>query len=320
MITNGSTNGRWNAMVCWSIITSLTPWNASTDSRRDIVAPMSGLTLEQKRALVASRSDWFHSIDVGDRIITPGTTPLPYQEFIWETMRLPEDMRGLRVLDIGTYDGFFAFEAEKRGAEVVAIDLHPVDGRCFALAHRLRGSRVVYHQMSLYDLDQEKLGGTFDVVLCLGVYYHLRHLFVALDNLWAIARGEIRLETHVIDQKFLLADGTATRLEDLDARLADTPIYRFYRFNEAGDDYSNWFGGNIAAVMESLSSAGFTPELLGTWNDRALFKALKNPETPREWEKGSYEGTRFTFNADGTWTSHWIDPWKAGMPDRWPRK
>jgi tRNA (mo5U34)-methyltransferase len=277
---------------------------------------MSGLTPDQKRALVASRSDWFHSIDVGDGIITPGTTPLPYQERMWNVMQVPDDMRGLRVLDIGTYDGLFAFEAEKRGAEVVAIDIHPDDCRCFALAHRLRESRVVYHQMSVYDLDHEKLGGPFDLVFCLGVYYHLRHLFLALDNLWAITHGELRLEAHVIDQKFLLADGTATTLTDLDPRLADTPIYRFYRFNELGDDYSNWFGGNVAAVIESLSSAGFTPELLGTWNDRAMFKAVKNPATPREWEKGSYEGTRFTFNADGTWTSHWINPWKAGMPNR----
>jgi tRNA (mo5U34)-methyltransferase len=277
---------------------------------------MSVLTADEKRSLVASRSDWFHSIDVGDGIITPGTCPPPYQERMWKVMQLPEDMRGLRVLDIGTYDGFFAFEAEKRGAEVVAIDIHPADCRCFALAHQLRGSKVVYHQMSVYDLDQQKLGGTFDLVLCLGVYYHLRHLFLALDNLWAIARGELRFETHVIDEKFLLPDGTVTTLKDFDPRLASTPIYRFYRFNELGDDYSNWFGGNVAAVLESLASAGFTPELLGTWNDRAMFRARRNPVTPREWEKGSYEGTRFAFNPDGTWTSLWIDPRKTGMPDR----
>jgi tRNA (mo5U34)-methyltransferase len=300
------------------LLTSLK--RASTGSMGVYHSAMSGLTPDQKRALVASRADWFHSIDVGDGIITPGTTPPPYLERMWTVMQVPEDMRGLRVLDIGTYDGFFAFEAEKRGAEVVAIDIHPADCRCFALAHRLRGSRAVYHQMSVYDLDQKRLGGTFDLVLCLGVYYHLRHLFLALDNLWAIARGELRLETHVIDRNVLLADGTATALRDLDPRLVDTPIYRFYRFNELGGDYSNWFGGNIAAVGESLSSAGFTPELLGTWDDRAMFKALKNPLTPREWEKGSYEGTRFTFNADGTWSSHWIDPRKEGLPDRWSRR
>jgi tRNA (mo5U34)-methyltransferase len=273
-------------------------------------------TAEQKRELVASRTDWFHSIDVGDGIVTPGTCPPEYLKQLWVTMKLPDDLRGARVLDVGTYDGFFAFECERRGADVVAIDIHPADCRCFALARALRGSNVDYRQMSVYDIRPELVDGPFDLVLCLGVYYHLRHLFLALDNLWAITKGQLRLETHVIDDRLILADGDTTRLSDIDPRLQQTPIYRFYRFNELGGDYSNWFGGNVAAVLESLSSAGFVAELFGTWNDRAMFGAWKNPDVPREWEKGSYEGTRFILNPDGTWTSLWIDPWKANMPDK----
>jgi 2-polyprenyl-3-methyl-5-hydroxy-6-metoxy-1,4-benzoquinol methylase len=79
----------------------------------------------------------------------------------------------------------------------------PEDCRCFALAKRLLGSQVRYVQMSVYELDENRLGGQFDLVLCLGVYYHLRHLFSALDNLWAITRGEMRLETHIIDHHFI---------------------------------------------------------------------------------------------------------------------
>jgi tRNA (mo5U34)-methyltransferase len=277
---------------------------------------MTLLTADQKRGLVASRADWFHSIDIGDGIVTPGTCPPEYLRHLWDTMKLPDDLHGARVLDVGTYDGFFAFECERRGADVVAIDIHPADCRCFALARTLRGSRVDYRQMSVYDVRVERLDGPFDLVLCLGVYYHLRHLFLALDNLWTITKGQLRLETHVIDDRLILADGTTTRLSEVDPRLQQTPIYRFYRFNELGGDYSNWFGGNVAAVLESLSSAGFDAELLGTWNDRAMFGAGKNPDVPREWEKGSYEGTKFTFNPDGTWTSLWIDPRKAKMPDK----
>ena len=274
------------------------------------------LSTSERKTLVASRSDWFHSIDVGGGITTPGTCPPDYLRMIWQKMNLPEDLRGRRVLDVGTYDGYFAFEAERRGAEVVAIDVNPEDCRCFALARRLLGSRVAYHQMSVYELDATKLGGIFDFVLFLGVYYHLRHLFLALDNLWAITRGEMRVETHVIDDHFILADGSVKKLVDVDRRLVDTPIYRFYRFNQLGNDYSNWFGGNIAAVSESLSSAGFVVSLLGKWGSRALFSARKDPQTPREWERGSYEGTRFVSNPDSTWTSLWIDPWKSGMPDK----
>jgi len=275
------------------------------------------LTRQQKQDLIATRTDWFHSIDVGDGLITPGTCPVDYQRFIWDTLRLPEDMTGLRVLDIGTYDGFYAFECEKRGAEVVAVDVNPEDCRCFALAKQLRGSRITYHQMSVYDLREETLGGTFDLVLCLGVYYHLRHLFIALDNLWRITRSEMRVETHIIDHHFVMADGSVVELKDIDPRLVDVPIYRFYRFNDLNKaDYSNWFGGNVAAVTESLASAGFTPELLGTWSHRAAFRAVKNPAIPREWEIGSYEGTRFTIQPDGSWISHWMDPRKHGLTDR----
>jgi hypothetical protein len=115
----------------------------------------------------------------------------------------------------------------------------------------------------------------------------------------------------------VLADGSVVELKDIDPRLVDVPIYRFYRYNELHKvDYSNWFGGNVAAVMESLGSAGFTPELLGTWDHRAAFRAVRNPATPREWEIGSYEGTRFTVQPDGTWVSHWMDPRRHGLPDR----
>jgi tRNA (mo5U34)-methyltransferase len=275
------------------------------------------LTRAQKEELIGSRSDWWHSIDVGDGLVTPGSCSVDYQQFLWKTLQLPERMAGLRVLDVGTYDGFFAFECERRGADVVAIDIHPEDCRCFATAKRLLGSRVPYYQMSVYDLREDVLGGPFDLVLVLGVYYHLRHLFVALDNLWKITRDEMRLETHVIDHHFVLGDGSVVELKDIDPRLVDVPIYRFYRFNELNrSDYSNWFGGNIAAVTESLASAGFTPTPLGAWSNRAAFRAVKNDATPREWEIGSYEGTRFTMNPDGTWTSHWLDPRAHGLADR----
>jgi tRNA (mo5U34)-methyltransferase len=275
------------------------------------------LTRAEKQELIAGRTDWWHAIDVGDGLTTPGSCGTAYQQFVWETLQLPERMTGLRVLDVGTYDGYFAFECERRGAEVIAIDIHPEDCRCFALAKRLLGSRVPYHQMSVYDLREDVLGGPFDLVLFLGVYYHLRHLFVALDNLWKITRGELRMETHVIDHHFVLGDNSVVDLKDIDPRLVDVPLYRFYRLNELTSvDYSNWFGGNVAAVTESLLSAGFTPTVLGTWSSRAAFRAVKNPALPREWEIGSYEGMRFTMAPDDSWTTHWLDPQQHGHAHR----
>src|ERR1044072_6068110 len=80
--------------------------------RQDDESIAAMLTRSQKQELIAARTDWFHSIDVGDGLVTPGTCSVDYQRFMWDTLKLPTDMRGLRVLDVGTYDGYFAFECE----------------------------------------------------------------------------------------------------------------------------------------------------------------------------------------------------------------
>jgi tRNA (mo5U34)-methyltransferase len=130
------------------------------------------MELQKKIELVSSRNDWFHSIDFGDGVVSPGSCTPEYLNFLWNTFQLPKDMDGLRILDIGTYDGWFAFECEKRNAkEVVAIDVNPIDCRCFDVAHKILGSKVIYKIASVYDISPESLGGEFDIVLCLGVYY-----------------------------------------------------------------------------------------------------------------------------------------------------
>jgi tRNA (mo5U34)-methyltransferase len=270
------------------------------------------LTAEAKRKLVNSRSDWFHSIDVGDGIVTPGVVSPEYLQQMLKALQLPDRLDGLRVLDIGTYDGFFAFECERRGAaEVVAIDVNPIDCRCFEVARDMLGSNVSYHHMGVYEMDEKILGGTFDLVLFPGVFYHLRHILMSFDNIWKILKpgGTVLVETHVCDNHFVLGDGTITTLKDIDPRLPQVPLFRFYRKNELNPlDWSNWFGGNIVAIVDVMQSAGFTAEHLASWTSRASFRGVKNPVTPREWELGSYEGMSFRYNQDGTWAVTWHDP------------
>ena len=272
------------------------------------------LTAEEKRILVNSRSEWFHSINLGDGIVTPGVVSQDYEQHLLEALQVPDRLDGLRVLDIGTYDGFFAFECERRGAsEVVAIDVNPIDCRCFKIARDLLNSKVKYHHMSVYEMEEEALGGKFDLVLFPGVFYHLRHILMSFDTIWKILKpnGTVLVETHVSDNHFVLSDGTVTTLKDIDPRLLDVPLLRFYRKNELNPvDWSNWFGGNIVAVLDIMGSAGFTVEHLASWQSRASFRGVKNPKTPREWEFGSYEGTTFKYNRDGTWTAIWHQPTK----------
>ncbi|HUX86870.1 MAG TPA: nucleotide disphospho-sugar-binding domain-containing protein, partial [Chloroflexota bacterium] len=150
--------------------------------------------------------EWYHSIDLPHGITTPGFADHRGQLALYQ---LPEDMRGMRALDVATYDGFWAFEMERRGAEVVAIDIaawsqfdlpqrqleawrktgapDKPTGRGFQIAHELLGSRVERHIMSVYELSPEKLG-TFDVVFLSDLLLHLRDPQRALENVGGVVR------------------------------------------------------------------------------------------------------------------------------------
>jgi tRNA (mo5U34)-methyltransferase len=144
---------------------------------------------------------WYHTIDVAPGVVTPGWFDLRHA-----LARIPiPDVTGKRCLDIGTWDGFYAFELERRGAaEVVAIDIpdlshidYPPEVRAdpdfdpkqegsqwrsagFHLIHELTGSQVQWKGLSIYDLDPAELG-TFDVVVLGSLLVHLRDPVRALD-------------------------------------------------------------------------------------------------------------------------------------------
>lgn len=149
--------------------------------------------------------EWYHSIDLPHGVSTPG-----YVDHRTQIGRygLPATMRGLRALDVATYDGFWAFEMERRGAEVVAIDLESLAqcdyprrfrehalreaatrklGEAFGIAHRLLGSRVDRREMSVYELSPERVG-TFDVVFLSDLLLHLRDAALAIEAVCSVVR------------------------------------------------------------------------------------------------------------------------------------
>jgi len=144
---------------------------------------------------------WYHTIDVVPGAVTKGWFDLRHA---LETIPFP-DVRGRRCLDVGTWDGFYAYELEKRGAaQVVAVDLPdmseidwPPEVRAdpsfdptlsleqprpagFHLINEIRGSSVEWRGMSIYDLDPEVIG-TFDLVVVGSLLVHLRDPVRALD-------------------------------------------------------------------------------------------------------------------------------------------
>jgi tRNA (mo5U34)-methyltransferase len=151
----------------------------------------------------ARKLDWYHTLELAPDLVTDG----------WFDLRgyvghygLPDRMEGMRVLEVGTWDGFWAFEMERRGAEVVAIDLddeRDLDwpprrrpaafrdaprGEGFRLARELLGSSVERIDCSIYRATPEELG-TFDLVFCGTVLIHLRDQLLALERIANLCSG-----------------------------------------------------------------------------------------------------------------------------------
>src|SRR5215212_5576951 len=133
----------------------------------------------------AEQLRWYHTIDLGHGVVTRGVDNTPER---LARLRLPESFAGRSVLDIGAWDGFFSFEAERRGAtRVVASDYFAWHGQAlpagvgksgFLLAHNALDSRVEDLEIDVMDLSPER-AGMFDVVFFLGVLYHLHHPLLA---------------------------------------------------------------------------------------------------------------------------------------------
>lgn len=110
-------------------------------------------------------------------------------------LQIPENLSGKRVLDIGTWDGFFSWELEKQGADIFSIDQwDDKELEKFLWIRQLKGSKGQYKRMDCYNLDPAS-EGTFDLVLCAGLLYHLRYPLATLERIRKVCRGQLILET-----------------------------------------------------------------------------------------------------------------------------
>jgi tRNA (mo5U34)-methyltransferase len=213
---------------------------------------------EQLRDAIAGL-DWYHTIELPDGTTTPGWVDC---RPIRDKVLIPADLTGKRVLDVGTWDGFWAFDLERRGAEVVTVDLDDPDrwdwpphmrdgadsaqrrevvestqlGVGFALLHEALGSTVTPVKLNVYDLSPETVG-TFDLVVVGSILLHLRDPVGALAAVRSVARGPVVLNEAIELVPTLLSP------REPRARLEGTGEVR-------------WWQPNLATIEHMARSAG----------------------------------------------------------------
>jgi len=222
---------------------------------------------------------WYHTIDLGNGVVTPGVDNTPLR---LARLELPDSLQGRTVLDIGAWDGFFSFECERRGASrVIASDYYSWhDGGWgtkagFQLARSVLNSRVEDIDVDVMDLSPERLG-TFDVVLFLGVLYHLKHPLLALERVASVTKGTLILETVV------------------DLVGYSRPAMAFYPERQLNNDPTNWWGPNAPAVHGMLSTVGFKKVRTVSREPTAVFRAAR---ALSHWGRGK-NGLSAAFRQD----------------------
>jgi len=216
------------------------------------------MTLEVPGA-IAELGPWFHNLHLPDGRETAPDHPLgDFPAFKWRQIEgsLPADLAGARALDIGCNAGFYAFQLAARGAEVLALDLdehYLQQGRWAARLLDPEG-RVEFRQGSVYDLVEVE--GSFEVVLFMGVLYHLRYPLLALDVVAEKVGGTLVLQTLTMP-----GEESAGTPEDVDidqrGRLIEPgwPRAAFVEHKLAGDP-TNWWAADAACVEAMVRSAG----------------------------------------------------------------
>jgi len=208
---------------------------------------------------IAELGPWFHNLHLPDGSETAPDHPLgDFPAFKWRQIEgcLPADLSGARALDIGCNAGYYSFQLAERGAEVLALDLdeHYLQQGRWASRQLDPEGRVEFRQGSVYDLVDVE--GTFEIVLFMGVLYHLRYPLLALDLVAEKAGGTLVLQTLTMPGEE--SPGTPEDIEIGERKRLLGPGWPRAAFIEhrlAGDP-TNWWAADRACVEAMARSAG----------------------------------------------------------------
>jgi tRNA (mo5U34)-methyltransferase len=203
--------------------------------------------------------DWFQNLDLGGVSTAPNHFLGDYPNIKWRTFAhaIPPDLTGKSVLDIGCNAGFYSLEMKRRGAaRVVGIDSDETYLAQARFAAEVKGAQIEFRKLDVYDV--AKLGERFDVVLFMGVLYHLRHPLLALDLLYEHVVNDL-----MVFQSLMRGSKEAAELKSdypfSETGIFEQPSYPMMYFVERrySHDPTNWWIPNRACAEGMLRSAGF---------------------------------------------------------------
>ncbi len=209
---------------------------------------------------IAALGPWFHNLHLPDGSQTAPQSPLgDFPAFKWKQLasHLPQDLSGWTALDIGCNAGFYTFELAKRGAKVTALDTEPLflrqaewAAREFGLSDRIRLTRG-----QVYELAHEE--ACYDLVLFMGLFYHLRYPLLALDIVADKVKRLFVFQTLTMPGTDVFS-GTNAERDIMEREMFNAPGWpkmAFIEHSYAGDE-TNWWAPNHAAVEALLRSSG----------------------------------------------------------------
>jgi tRNA (mo5U34)-methyltransferase len=220
---------------------------------------MAKFSKTQIRRRVRELGPWFHNLNLGGVMTAPEHFLGDYPAVKWRgfAQAIPADLSGKTALDIGCNAGFYSIEMKRRGAaRVVGVDLSETYLEQARFAAEVCGAEIEFRRMSVYEV--EKLGERFDLVLFLGVLYHLRHPLLALDLLREHVVADL-----MVFQSMLRGSPEVEPLEQdypfQEEGIFERPGFPRLSFVERkySSDPTNWWIPNRACAEAMLRSAGF---------------------------------------------------------------
>lgn len=237
--------------------------------------PLQDISQEPLASRIARFPFWYHRIPLPGGLVTPGWAPIDANAY-----QIPERLDGKRVLDIGAWDGYWTFEALRRGArEVVAIDdfsdylgsLKQDDRKAWETFDLCRDAlgyaepQCQRGELSIYELSRDKLG-EFDVVFAFGLLYHLRYPLLALDLISKVCTGELYVESAILD------DFSAYRGGMQHGYPGGQMLMEFYPDDQYGQNHTNWWVPSLHCLAHMVRAAGF--DSVNAWKLRGQPQSL----------------------------------------------